>query len=187
MKKSIKILIVTFIIIVILGTVFYAIANKNKEKNISEEEALVIAKEKYNLLLEYAEANNMNLSGNSDNQEGYSFNGEYYLKIDNYDDTIKANIADEDIENFKNIAQIIENNGNYYINVDRVGLKKDSTYSSTQIVLKSITKDEIVCNAESCYIIFDEQGNKQNSKIIQEFKLKKVNKIWKVSEFELPY
>ena len=48
MKKSIKILIVTFIIIVILGTVFYAIANKNKEKNISEEEALVIAKEKYN-------------------------------------------------------------------------------------------------------------------------------------------
>ena len=70
MKKSIKILIVTFIIIVILGTVFYAIANKNKEKNISEEEALVIAKEKYNLLLEYAEANNMNLSGNTDDGVG---------------------------------------------------------------------------------------------------------------------
>ena len=40
MKKSIKILIVTFIIIVIVGTVFYAIANKNKEKKILAKKKL---------------------------------------------------------------------------------------------------------------------------------------------------
>lgn len=37
MKKSIKILIVTFIIIVILGTVFYAIANKIKKKILAKK------------------------------------------------------------------------------------------------------------------------------------------------------
>lgn len=187
MKKNIKFIILIFIIVIILGVVFYALTNKNKENTINEDSSLLIAKEKYNLLLDYTQANNMDLSGNDSNSEGYEFNGEYYLKIDNYNDTIKANVADEDIENFKSIAQIIERDGIYYINTNRISAKKDSTYSSTQIILKSVTKDEIICDAESFYISYDEKGNKQNSKIIQEFKLKNVNKAWKVSEFELPY
>ncbi len=187
MKKNIKYIILICIIILTLGIVFYVLTSKNKVDTINEDFALIIAKDKYNLLLDYMQANNMDLSVDDSNSEGYDFNGEYYLKIDNYNDTIKANIADEEIEKFKSIAQIIENDGNYYININRINAKRGSTYSSTQIILKSVTNDEIICDAESFYISYDEQGNKQNSKIIQEFKLKNINKTWKVTEFELPY
>lgn len=188
MKRNTKFILLILIILIIASLVLLMVRNKNNQGNVlTTEQALQMAKEKYNLLLDYAQGNNMELSGNSDNSEGYSFDEKYYLKIDNYNDTIKENILDENIDNFCNIAKIIENNKNYYINIDSIDRKKDATYESTGIVLKSVTKDEIVCDAESFYITYDDKGNKNSSKVTQEFRLKKVKDTWKVSRFELPY
>ena len=185
MKKSAKfiiVVIVIFIIVAILWLIF-----KNKNVVLSSEQALDVATEKYNKLLNYSQANGMNLSGNANNPEGYNFEGKLYIKIDNFDDTVKANVSQEYMQTYCNIAKIIEKDGNYYISIDSAGRKKDKTYESTQLILKSVTNTEIICTAESFYISYDEKGNKKSSKITQEFKLKKEKNTWKVTEFELPY
>lgn len=187
MKKSVKFIITIIAILIIVAVLLLILKNKNKDVALTSEQALNIATEKYNKLLNYSQANGMDLSGNDDNPEGYNFEDKLYLKIDNYDDTIEVDVSQEYIQTYCSIARIIEKGGNHYISIDSVERKKDRTYESTQLILKSVTKDEIICDAESFYISYDEKGNKSSSKVSQEFKLKKDKETWKVSKFELPY
>ncbi|MBP3502652.1 MAG: hypothetical protein J6K42_04145 [Clostridia bacterium] len=185
MKKIAKLLIIVIIIAIIVATLLLIF--KNKKTVLSSEQALEVATEKYNNLLNYAQADGMNLSGNDNNPEGYKFDNKLYLKIENYDETVKNDVYQDYMQTYSNIARIIEKDGEHYISIDSIDRKKDKTYESTQLIIKSITKDEIICDAESFYISYDEKGNKTSSKVAQEFKLKLDKKTWKVSQFELPY
>ena len=185
MKKSAKILIVVIILAIIAVTVLFIF--KNKKQVLTSEQALEVATEKYNNLLDYSQGNGMKLSVTDNNPEGYKFENKFYLKIENYDETLKKDIFQDYMKTFFDIANIIEKDGEHYVSMNSIDRKKDNTYESTQLIIKSIVKDEIICDAESFYISYDEKGNKTSSKVTQEFKLKFDKKTWKVSQFELPY
>lgn len=182
MKKGIKILMVILLIILVIAVCLFLFKDKKEEMN--ETYALDIAKRKYEMLLNYAEANNIEISGNEDNLEGYIFNEKNYFQIDNFEDTIQSDICDEFIEDFCKIANIINVNGKYYISAESISREKDITYKSTQLIVESANNDTIICEAKSNYSGY--AGNNNHS-ISRKFSIKNVDGIWKVNEFELPY
>lgn len=186
MKKNVKILIVILLIILIAAISYILLFGKNNKHNIIDSEtALEIAKEKYERLLNYTSGNYINLSSEPSNSECYSWEDDvYYLKIDNYKETIENDITDDFKSDFNYIAQIIEKDGIYYINTDSLSREKDQTYISTQLIVTSVNADEIICEAQSTYRNYVDNVT---NKISRKFILKKVNENWKVSKFELPY
>lgn len=157
---------------------------KKDVEQLDSTAALVIAKEKYEELLNYARGDNMELSSIPESLEYYKFEDESYLKIDNYEEIMEKDISNQFKEKFNNIAQIIEKDGNCYINLKSIEREKDPTYDSTQLTVTDISTDEIVCEAQSTYRNYtDNSTNKVNRKFV----LKKEDKEWKVTEFELPY
>lgn len=185
MKNMVKIIVILLVIALVGALVWMIFFNKDKNiEQLDNDTALVIAKEKYEEMLNYAKANNMELSSNPESIEYYQFEDESYLKIENYKEIIEKDISNEFKEKFNNIAQIIEKNGDYYINVKSIEREKNLTYDSTQLLITNVSKDEIICEAQSTYKNYTDNST---STVSRKFVLKRENKVWKIVEFELPY
>lgn len=185
MKKFIKILIVLLVIAAIVLVCLNLFGKKNDENvALDEETALQIARLKYEGLLNFADANYLQFAKTDESINSYNIDGKIYFQIENFEQSIQSSVADEYLSEFCEIARIIQKDGSYYIRADINTIEKDSTYDSTNLIVKNINNNEIICEAQSTYV---NSVDNTLSTISQNFILKNINGEWKAIEFSLPY
>lgn len=181
MKKKVVIILI-LIILIIAGVSLLVLKNKeNQNVELTEQDVVLIGKEKYEEVLSYCLGKNIELSGQNEVDgisNPYEFDGKYYLKINNYSEIIDKTISNEFKSKFNSIMEIKEQDGEYYIDMEKNYEK--SNYLSTQLVLNKLEENQITFDAITTY------NGIETSTVSNKFIIKKENNNWKVCEFTNP-
>lgn len=181
------VLVVVLIIITVLVTFICFKSNDNNANTrtsvLSNEEALAIAKEKYDKVTVFYWMN-----GNLENT--ISINEITYELIDNYNE-LTDNLTNNYFEHFKEVREIVNENGNHYITT--LGRGGNIYYFGNDgFEVKNISSDKLEFVVKEKYIANNEDLEKDPSEITEfeyknnSFVLVKEDGKWKVDEFTIP-
>ncbi|MBR2744225.1 MAG: hypothetical protein IKE01_02870 [Clostridia bacterium] len=186
-KKSI-IVIILLLMTVAAGIACYKIVKEevviSTKTTMDENEASIIAKYRYETLLNIADGSYLDFEKDGDGFKIYEFDGSNYAKIENYSESVEKAVTNEFKSDFLKVCGIIEKNGSQYMKLENIGRDKDVSYVNSSIKALEFSDNEIKAEVSSVYSNYAE--NKTNT-LKQSFVLKKSGDDWKASEFTLPY